>query len=115
MSPPSGAKSKPPVPSNGSIFPSGVFFFQAEDGIRDYKVTGVQTCALPIFQRAGQGAGRAPGDPGSAQAGDRQSIADTVVIRWRLLALPARASSCSGGIRFQAPSGPRSCPPPKRL
>src|SRR5256885_7190476 len=23
------------------------FFFQAEDGIRDYKVTGVQTCALP--------------------------------------------------------------------
>src|SRR3989454_3651684 len=25
------------------------FFFQAEDGIRDYKVTGVQTCALPIF------------------------------------------------------------------
>src|SRR5256885_13337242 len=27
-----------------------LFFFQAEDGIRDYKVTGVQTCALPIFQ-----------------------------------------------------------------
>src|SRR5688500_19515161 len=24
------------------------FFFQAEDGIRDYKVTGVQTCALPL-------------------------------------------------------------------
>src|SRR5688500_20394845 len=24
------------------------FFFHAEDGIRDYKVTGVQTCALPI-------------------------------------------------------------------
>src|SRR5256885_3418683 len=29
----------------------GCFFFQAEDGIRDYKVTGVQTCALPIFGR----------------------------------------------------------------
>src|SRR5256885_9864438 len=28
---------------------SYIFFFQAEDGIRDYKVTGVQTCALPIF------------------------------------------------------------------
>src|SRR3989454_2921399 len=27
------------------------FFFQAEDGIRDYKVTGVQTCALPISLR----------------------------------------------------------------
>src|SRR5207237_6643737 len=25
------------------------FFFQAEDGIRDSSVTGVQTCALPIF------------------------------------------------------------------
>src|SRR5256885_3473910 len=29
-----------------------VFFFQAEDGIRDYKVTGVQTCALPISEPA---------------------------------------------------------------
>src|SRR5690606_40623751 len=27
------------------------FFFQAEDGIRDFHVTGVQTCALPILQR----------------------------------------------------------------
>src|SRR5262249_57133957 len=27
-----------------------VFFFQAEDGIRDWSVTGVQTCALPILQ-----------------------------------------------------------------
>src|SRR2546430_2966705 len=26
------------------------FFFQAEDGIRDLTVTGVQTCALPIFR-----------------------------------------------------------------
>src|SRR2546429_6774996 len=26
-----------------------IFFFQAEDGIRDVAVTGVQTCALPIF------------------------------------------------------------------
>ena len=29
------------------------FFFQAEDGIRDVAVTGVQTCALPIFQIGG--------------------------------------------------------------
>src|SRR2546429_1772775 len=27
------------------------FFFQAEDGIRDVAVTGVQTCALPILKR----------------------------------------------------------------
>src|SRR5207245_6853567 len=30
------------------------FFFQAEDGIRDATVTGVQTCALPIYQANGQ-------------------------------------------------------------
>src|SRR6266542_1027379 len=30
----------------------GFFFFQAEDGIRDATVTGVQTCALPISRRA---------------------------------------------------------------
>src|ERR1039457_7334590 len=34
------------------------FFFQAEDGIRDYKVTGVQTCALPIWLRPGSLCGR---------------------------------------------------------
>ena len=27
-----------------------IFFFQAEDGIRDWSVTGVQTCALPIYK-----------------------------------------------------------------
>src|SRR5688500_20027616 len=32
-----------------------LFLFQAEDGIRDYKVTGVQTCALPISQPAPAG------------------------------------------------------------
>src|SRR5256885_6824368 len=34
--------------------PVAIFFFQAEDGIRDYKVTGVQTCALPISTFARQ-------------------------------------------------------------
>src|SRR3712207_8555931 len=32
-----------------------VFFFQAEDGIRDIGVTGVQTCALPIWVLPGWG------------------------------------------------------------
>src|SRR5437763_7219112 len=31
----------------GAMF---IFFFQAEDGIRDTSVTGVQTCALPIYR-----------------------------------------------------------------
>src|SRR5256885_16338434 len=40
------------------------FFFQAEDGIRDYKVTGVQTCALPILRLlAGAGPGPSAADP----------------------------------------------------
>src|SRR5688572_33437966 len=47
------------------------FFFQAEDGIRDLTVTGVQTCALPIFlpERGGPGhhpPRRAPEGAGSA-------------------------------------------------
>src|SRR5690606_40140287 len=32
-----------------------LFFFQAEDGIRDFHVTGVQTCALPICGLSGPG------------------------------------------------------------
>src|SRR5690606_15471578 len=47
-----------------------VFFFQAEDGIRVFHVTGVQTCALPIWprlrlcrRRAGAGADGQPGRP----------------------------------------------------
>src|SRR3712207_7698715 len=35
-----------------------VFFFQAEDGIRDIGVTGVQTCALPISRRRPRRAAR---------------------------------------------------------
>src|ERR1022692_4535422 len=37
----------------GSLLRVFFFFFQAEDGIRDYKVTGVQTCALPIYGLSG--------------------------------------------------------------
>src|SRR5439155_17604166 len=35
--------------------PISTFFFQAEDGIRDGHVTGVQTCALPISNRGAPG------------------------------------------------------------
>src|SRR3989449_4561976 len=43
------------------------FFFQAEDGIRDVAVTGVQTCALPISTCPR----RAPGRAGRAARGSR--------------------------------------------
>src|SRR5258706_6933804 len=36
------------------------FFFQAEDGIRDWSVTGVQTCALPIWPRSRHRGGDRP-------------------------------------------------------
>ena len=62
----------------------GALFFQAEDGIRDLIVTGVQTCALPIFSKV---AGFVPPDavsprsPGSVSVmvkntklGDRKSV-----------------------------------------
>src|SRR5687767_15400029 len=44
------------------------FFFQAEDGIRDKLVTGVQTCALPIF-----------GDEILVRPGDKIPLDGTVV------------------------------------
>src|SRR3989454_2226792 len=52
------------------------FFFQAEDGIRDYKVTGVQTCALPISAPRGRalvrrGVPRPPEYGPESPAGDR--------------------------------------------
>src|SRR5256885_7600392 len=70
------------------------FFFQAEDGIRDYKVTGVQTCALPICQAprkdlaalgivraiAGQLDVQQIGQVGSGQCADMEAASEG---RWR--------------------------------
>src|SRR2546430_17503163 len=55
------------------------FFFQAEDGIRDLTVTGVQTCALPLAQ-SGQPVSLQSGNAGidsngnGDTAGDRASV-----------------------------------------
>src|SRR6266699_5102603 len=54
-----------------------VFFFQAEDGIRDADVTGVQTCALPISaatHRARQMLARAHWAAGAFAGYDRASV-----------------------------------------
>src|SRR5207302_7664652 len=45
------------------------FFFQAEDGIRDFHVTGVQTCALPIFVERSQAAESIAGEYSIAPVG----------------------------------------------
>src|SRR2546430_11302649 len=59
------------TPKPADIF---VFFFQAEDGIRDLTVTGVQTCALPICDRDARGR-RLGRLLGHASAGDGSHIA----------------------------------------
>src|SRR5438046_8395239 len=53
------------------------FFFQAEDGIRDWSVTGVQTCALPIFISPPRWRNewvRSPGSSSSAASRSRTSL-----------------------------------------
>src|SRR5207237_7199902 len=48
------------------------FFFQAEDGIRDSSVTGVQTCALPISERVHRQ--DVPGDAQQPESGQRDPV-----------------------------------------
>src|SRR5258708_33840428 len=75
-----------------------VFFFQAEDGIRDDLVTGVQTCALPICR-----AGRCVAPHLLPVAGDRQG-ARSCEAPERRAAYLAERSDCLAG---SAPGGPR--------
>src|SRR6266545_4373175 len=81
------------------------FFFQAEDGIRDKLVTGVQTCALPICRP-----GSTPGPACSAQpsGGSRR--------RWPVTS-SARAGYGSAGVprrRHRPPAPPTARPPRSR-
>src|SRR5256886_14185561 len=70
------------------------FFCQAEDGIRDLTVTGVQTCALPILVVLAQRAGVAPG-PAAASAFVIQAV------------------SLGSGVAVVAAVTPHSAPPPR--
>src|SRR2546426_7750895 len=75
------------------------FFFKAEDGIRDYKVTGVQTCALPIWE-------------------DQAFRASTALRRVRKGATPPRVAPAGGGERRDGAgagkAGPRVLDLPRR-
>src|SRR2546430_3223928 len=69
-------------------FYDNFFFFQAEDGIRDLTVTGVQTCALPIFEGVGQDLGPGVAGAGGQQlegGGQRQELAQRVPAQMVLL------------------------------
>src|SRR5690606_6265893 len=79
------------------------FFFQAEDGIRDFHVTGVQTCALPIYAgdqvlRVTAGGGitvyttRAPGGSPVSLAGPPVSLAPPSLGPVQMFNLMARRS-----------------------
>src|SRR6267378_6848123 len=91
---------------------SRFFFFQAEDGIRDLYVTGVQTCALPIFANGVEFTDKAPDNHGASTTGNSaprenhafwtksaglespNAAAGTGVIR------PLEASARAKGVRF---------------
>src|SRR2546430_5761372 len=71
------------------------FFFQAEDGIRDLTVTGVQTCALPISCRrtSTDAAGVAAGGGDALLAGVLPTPAASVLVRRHGLDLGAVVSA----------------------
>src|SRR5690606_39462709 len=66
-----------------------IFFFQAEDGIRYFHVTGVQTCALPILRRAR-----------SRPGGTRTPVS------WPSCRLGPRSGSAGPGTPEPRPAGP---------
>src|SRR2546429_7027378 len=90
---------------DGNRYDVVFFFFQAEDGIRDVAVTGVQTCALPIYERQRSRSGGAvecPRDHSVAWPAEhiwqREKLASpsnpSASTAW-----PGRSSGCSCGKR----------------
>src|SRR4030067_2515958 len=94
------------------------FFFQAEDGIRDKLVTGVQTCALPISRRPGSGAleGRRPhrGPPDGALEDrvDRRRQADQADLEFRRAVRRRQRSVLRRRPPPASGTGARRAPPP---
>src|SRR2546430_11696082 len=85
-----------------------IVFFQAEDGIRDLTVTGVQTCALPIclspasYSRNGIGVNVMRKRTSASQASMRRDRGS------------GRCSSSTGGGAGGPPGSSNTSPPPKR-
>src|SRR5690625_7611685 len=86
------------------------FFCQAEDGIRDGHVTGVQTCALPISGRRPRPDGpAAPDDLVRAQLGPRLSPPARTACRRRDLRRAAGAASTDPAVGGPAEIGRATC------
>src|SRR2546430_17502096 len=79
------------------------FFFQAEDGIRDLTVTGVQTCALPIFHV------HAVGEVRGDAAGGGMGVVEVSLF----LEVAHRVANCGRGERVAELL--RNSPAPRRL
>src|SRR5207244_6200992 len=82
-----------------------VFFFQAEDGIRDDLVTGVQTCALPISEGGVGSTGRDAGDtevgpPVARGVEARREVPERLVVR-----LAERVEGLTGDVVVDVPVG----------
>src|SRR6266511_4223252 len=103
------------------------FFFQAEDGIRDFHVTGVQTCALPISgpdarcapRRWWSAVGRRSGETGPAPR--PASALRSAAHRWPARFAVAAVAACSttapgvvGSAGHHHPPSPRESPSPPR-
>src|SRR2546422_2043403 len=71
------------------------FFFQAEDGIRDVAVTGVQTCALPISPAGGARAGL---------SGCGDVVGDRLRLETPALGAPDRAPAARSRRRHRGPA-----------
>src|SRR5690606_40797183 len=79
------------------------FFFQAEDGIRDFHVTGVQTCALPISGRSSSMRSAATSRPLASSTAPNRSARSA-------LAPPApTATDTCAELKSQSPGAPPSC------
>src|SRR5690606_40578191 len=72
------------------------FFLQAEDGIRDFHVTGVQTCALPICAAGAPGGGGGRGVSHEGRERGPEAAADTSEGDARERALAAAATPPEG-------------------
>src|SRR2546430_12944797 len=104
---------------NLECFALYVFFFQAEDGIRDLTVTGVQTCALPISGEAPDDRSAGRGDVGPRGqvehvhevAAGGHGVADGVEPAGAAeLDVEGDVGRAPGGLRDQGPDGPPAFP-----
>src|SRR6266566_7053704 len=89
------------------------FFFQAEDGIRDYKVTGVQTCALPICLRGGRRARFGLGVTRSVDAAKGSHVAAEEPIETRPIARNPQSVFVTPNLSPPAPRRSACCGTPR--